>query len=75
MSRNYLIKPKLVNLFVFTFISLLSIGLINSIGMKGWHAGMLANSAAVEAMTSVLISINRHHSISHSGIKVTGLKD
>jgi len=51
------------------------IDLINSIGMKGWHAGMLANSAAVEAMTSVLISINKHHSISHSGIKVTGLKD
>ena len=51
------------------------IDLVNSIGMKGWHAGMLANSAAVEAMTSVLISINKHHSISHSGIKVTGLKD
>ena len=51
------------------------IRLINSIGMKGWHAGMLANSAAVEAMTSVLISINKHHSISHSGIKVTGLKE
>ena len=51
------------------------IGLINTIGMKGWHAGVLANSAAVEAMTSVLISINKHHSISDSGIKVTGLKD
>ena len=51
------------------------IDLVNSIGMKGWHAGMLANSAAVEAMTSILISINNHHSISHSGIKVTGLKD
>ena len=51
------------------------IDLVNSIGMKGWHAGMLANSAAVEAMTSILISINKHHSISHSGIKVTGLKD
>ena len=50
------------------------IDLVNSIGMKGWHAGMLANSAAVEAMTSILISINKHHSISHSGIKVTGLK-
>ena len=36
---------------------------------------MLGNSAAVEAMTSVLISINKHHSISHSGIKVTGLED
>lgn len=51
------------------------IDLIYSIGMKGWHAGMLANSTAVEAMTSVLISINKHHSISHSGIKVTGKED
>tara|TARA_B100001013_G_scaffold335671_1_gene254308 strand:- start:296 stop:943 length:648 start_codon:yes stop_codon:yes gene_type:complete len=51
------------------------INLINSIGMKGWHAGVLKNSAAVEAITSVLISINKHHSISHSGIKVTGLED
>tara|TARA_Y100000590_G_scaffold93439_2_gene105874 strand:- start:18398 stop:19039 length:642 start_codon:yes stop_codon:yes gene_type:complete len=50
------------------------IDLIQSLEMKGWHAGMLANSAAVEAMTSVLISINKHHSISHSGIKVTGLE-
>ena len=50
------------------------IDLVNTLGMKGWHAGMLPNSAAVEAMTSVLISINKHHEISHSGIKVTGLK-
>ena len=50
------------------------IDLVNALGMKGWHAGMLPNSAAVEAMTSVLISINKHHAISHSGIKVTGLK-
>ena len=51
------------------------IDLVNTLGMKGWHAGMLSNSAAVEAMTSVLISINKHHAISHSGIKVTGLKN
>ena len=50
------------------------IELVNTLGMKGWHAGMLPNSAAVEAMTSVLISINKHQAISHSGIKVTGLK-
>ena len=50
------------------------IDLVNTLGMKGWHAGMLPNSAAVEAMTSVLISINKHHAISHSGIKVTGIK-
>ena len=51
------------------------IKIINSIGLKGWHGGMLGNSAAIEAMTSVLISINKHHTISHSGIKVTGIKD
>ena len=50
------------------------IDLVTALGMKGWHAGMLPNSAAVVAMTSVLISINKHHVISHSGIKVTGLK-
>ena len=50
------------------------IDLVNALGMKGWHAGLLPNSAAVEAMTSVLISINKHHAISHSGIKVTGKK-
>jgi len=50
------------------------IDLVNALGMKGWHAGMLPNSAAIEAMTSVLISINKHHAISHSGIKVTGKK-
>ena len=50
------------------------IDLVNALGMKGWHAGMLPNSAAVEAMTSVLISINKHHAISHSGIIVTGIK-
>ena len=51
------------------------IKMINSIGLKGWHGGMLGNSAAIEAMTSVLISINKHHTISHSGIKVTGIED
>lgn len=41
-------------------------------GMTGWHAGPLANAAAAEAMTSVLISINRHHKIPGSGIRITG---
>ena len=49
------------------------IEIINDIGMKGWHGGQLANSTAAEALTSVLISINRHHKINHSGIKITGV--
>ena len=40
--------------------------------MKGWHAGPLANSAAAEAMTSVLIGINKRYKIPGSGIRITG---
>ena len=49
------------------------ISLVNDAGLKGWHAGPLCNSVAAEALTSVLISINKNHSIDHSGIKITGI--
>ena len=49
------------------------INLIEDMGLKGWHAGPLCNSAAAEALTSVLIAINKNHAISHSGITVTGV--
>ncbi|MAI41954.1 MAG: NADPH-dependent F420 reductase [Candidatus Azotimanducaceae bacterium] len=48
------------------------IRLIEDLGLKGWHAGPLANSVATEALTSVLITINRHHKINGSGIVITG---
>ncbi|MEJ6592212.1 MAG: NADPH-dependent F420 reductase [SAR86 cluster bacterium] len=48
------------------------ITLVEALGLRGWHAGPLANSAAAEAMTSVLISINRHHKINGAGIVITG---
>ena len=41
-------------------------------GLKGWHAGPLCNSVAAEALTSILIAINKKHSLQHSGIKITG---
>jgi hypothetical protein len=41
--------------------------------MRGWHAGVLANSAAAEALTSVLIAINRHYKVPGAGIRITGL--
>jgi len=49
------------------------IGLAEDAGLSGWHAGPLCNSVAAEALTSVLIAINKKHSISHSGIKITGI--
>jgi NADPH-dependent F420 reductase len=44
-------------------------------GMNGFHAGPIENSAAAEALTSILIQINRRHDISHSGIKIVGQAD
>lgn len=49
------------------------IGLADAIGLKGIYAGGIANSAAVEAMTSVLIAINRRYKVAGSGIRITGL--
>ncbi len=49
------------------------IKLVEAAGMRGFHAGSIANAAAVEAMTSVLIFINKQYDC-HAGIRVTGLK-
>jgi len=48
------------------------IKLVEAVGLKGWHAGPIANAAAAEAMTSVLITINRHHGIEGAGIVISG---
>jgi len=48
------------------------IRLVEALGLRGWHAGPIANAAAAEALTSVLITINRHHKIQGSGLVITG---
>jgi len=48
--------------------------LVDAAGMKGYHAGSIANSAAVEAMTSLLIFINKKYK-AHAGIKITGIPE
>jgi NADPH-dependent F420 reductase len=40
---------------------------------NAWHAGPLANSAATEALTSVLIFMNRRYPGSHAGVRMTGI--
>ena len=44
-------------------------------GLRAWHAGPIENSAAAEALTSILIQINRRHDIFHSGIRIVGQDD
>jgi NADPH-dependent F420 reductase len=51
------------------------IELAGAVATRGVSGGALANSAAAEALTSVLISINRQYKIQGAGIAVTGLED
>ena len=49
------------------------VGLALDAGLRAWHAGPLANSVASEALTSVLIAINKRYKIAGSGIRITGV--
>ena len=49
------------------------IGLVQAAGMRGIHGGPLVNSAAAEALTSVLISIGRHYKVDAPSIRITGI--
>jgi NADPH-dependent F420 reductase len=48
------------------------VALVAQTGLRGIHGGALANSAAAEAMTSVLIFINRTYQVDGAGILITG---
>ncbi len=48
-------------------------GLAAAAGMRGLHAGPLANAIAVESLTPVLLFLNRRYGSRHSGIHITGL--
>jgi 8-hydroxy-5-deazaflavin:NADPH oxidoreductase len=48
------------------------IDLARACQLRALHAGSLANSAAAEALTSVLIFINRHYGVDGAGIRITG---
>lgn len=50
------------------------IGLAGQMGLRAWHGGAIANSAAAEALTSLLIAINsRYKPPGGAGIRITGL--
>ncbi len=48
------------------------IALTAAAGMRGWHAGPIANAVVAEAMTSVLITLNRRYKIDGAGFRITG---
>lgn len=47
--------------------------LVEATGMRGVDAGPLANAVAVEALTPVLLYINKAYSVKGSGIRITGI--
>jgi len=51
----------------------LVIALAGEVATCGVDGGVLANSAAAEALTSVLIGINRRYKVPGAGIRITGL--
>ena len=52
-----------------------TLGMIAKMGLRGLDAGPICNSAAAEALTSILIFLNRKYKVAGSGIKITGLDD
>ncbi len=47
--------------------------LVQDSGCRPVNAGKLANAAATEALTSLLIHINKTYKTPHSGIRITGI--
>lgn len=49
-----------------------TVALADAAGLRGIQAGPLANAAAAEALTSVLIFINKTYRVDGAGIRITG---
>jgi len=49
------------------------IDLIGTMGLRGIDGGPICNSAAAEALTSLLIWVNRKYKVPGAGIRITGI--
>lgn len=52
-----------------------AVELAQQAGLRGLHAGALANAAAAEALTSILIFMNKTYRVDGAGIRITGQLD
>lgn len=48
------------------------VDLADAMGLRGLHGGALVNSAAAEALTSILIFMNKTYHVDGAGIRITG---
>lgn len=51
------------------------IEMVEACGMKGWHVGPIDNAAVAEALTSVLIFMNKRYKSPGAGIRITNIPD
>ena len=51
------------------------IELVQACGMTGWHVGPIDNAAVAEALTSVLIFMNKRYKSPGAGIRITNIPD
>lgn len=51
-----------------------AIRLVEAAGMRGIDAGLLVNAVAVEALTPVILYINKQYKVKGSGIRITGIE-
>jgi hypothetical protein len=52
-----------------------TIALVKAAGMRGIDAGPLANAVAAEALTPVLLYINKKYAVKGAGIRITGVEN
>jgi NADPH-dependent F420 reductase len=50
----------------------IGVALAEAAGLRGLHAGALVNSTAAEALTSVLIFLNKTYKVDGAGLKISG---
>jgi hypothetical protein len=48
------------------------VGIAEKIGLKAWHAGPIDNSVVAEALTSVLIFMNKKYNLDGAGVRIVG---
>jgi NADPH-dependent F420 reductase len=51
------------------------IALVADLGLRGLDAGPLANAVALEALTPVLLHMNRHYKSRGCGLRITGIPE
>ncbi len=51
------------------------VGLLGDLGLRGLHAGPLDNAVALEALTPVLLFLNKRYKSPGAGLRITALPD